>query len=78
MASKEIDWYLETLYYSLDLPSSYASDNTLYQAALEKFPEVKLNQVENWLSKRLTFALHKAVYQTFQTHPAIVYAIDLW
>ena len=79
MASKEIDSYLEKLYYSLDLPSSYASKNTLYQAAREKFSEVKLNQVENWLSKQLIYTLHKPVYQTFQTRPVIVYAIDeLW
>ena len=47
MASKEVDSYLEKLYYSLDLPSSYASKNTLYQAAREKFPEMRLNQIEN-------------------------------
>ena len=29
MTSKEIDLYLEKLYYSLDIPSSYASKNTL-------------------------------------------------
>ena len=40
---------------------------------------MKLNQVENWLSKQLTYTLHKPVYQTFQTRPVIVYAIDeLW
>ena len=40
---------------------------------------MKLNQVENWLSKQLTYTLHKPVYQTIQTRPVIVYAIDeLW
>ena len=79
MTSKEIDLCLEKLYYSLDLPSSYASKNTLYQGAGEKFPKVKVNQVENWLSKQLTHTLHKPVFQTFQTRPVIVYAIDeLW
>ena len=40
---------------------------------------MKLNQVENWLSKQLTYTLHKPVYQAFQTRPMIVYAIDeLW
>ena len=79
MASKEIDSCLEKLYYSLVLPSPYASKNTLYQAAPKKFPEVKLNQVENWLSKQLTHTLHKPIYQTFQTCPVIVYATDeLW
>ena len=70
---------LEKQHYSLDFPSSYASRNTLYQAAREKFPEVKLNQVENWLSKQLAYTLHKPVYKTFQTRPVIVYAIyQLW
>ena len=47
--------------------------------ARENFPEVKLNQVENWLSKQLTYTLHKPVYRTFQTRPVIVYAIhELW
>ena len=40
---------------------------------------MKLNQVKNWLSKQLAYALYKPVYQTFQTRPVIVYAIDkLW
>ena len=70
---------LEKQHYSLDFPSSYASRNTLYQAAREKFPEVKLNQVENWLSKQLAYTLHKPGYKTFQTLPVIVYVIDeLW
>ena len=42
MTSKEIDLYLEKMYCSLDLPSSYASKNTLYQAARENFPELKI------------------------------------
>ena len=47
MTSKEIDLYLEKLYHSLDLPSSYASKNTLYQTAQEKFPELKLTKSKN-------------------------------
>ena len=40
---------------------------------------MKLNQVKNWLSKQLAYTLYKPVYQTFQTRPVIVYAIDkLW
>ena len=79
MKIKEIDLYLKKVYYFLDLPSSYASKNTFYQAARVKFPEVKLNQVENWLSKQLSHTLHKPLYKTFQTRPVIVYAIDeLW
>ena len=79
MTRKEIDLYLEKLYYSRDLPSSYASKNTLYQPAREKFPKYKLNQVENWLSKQLTDTLHKSVYKTFQTRPVIVDATgELW
>ena len=79
MTSKEIDLYLQKLYYLLDLPSSYASKSTLYQAAQENFSEVKLNQVKNCLSKQLTYTLHKPVYQTFQTCQVIVYVIDeLW
>ena len=42
MVSKEIDLYLKKLYYSLDLTSSYASKNTLYQVAREKFLEMKV------------------------------------
>ena len=79
MTSKEIHLYLEKWYYSLDFPSSYPSKNTLYQVPRERFPEVKLNQVESWPSKQLTYTLHKPVYQTFQIRPVIVYAIDeLW
>ena len=45
----------------------------------ENSAEVKLNQVENWLSKQLTYSLHKLVYQIFRTHSMVVHAIDeLW
>ena len=71
MTRKEIDLYLDKLYYSLDLPNSYASKSTLYQPAREKFPKYKLNQVENGLSKQLTGTLHKSAYKTFQTCPVI-------
>ena len=71
MTRKEIDLYLDKLYYSLDLPSSYASKSTLYQPAREKFPKYKLNQVENGLSKQLTGTLHKSANKTFQTRPVI-------
>ena len=66
MTRKEIDLYLDKLYYSLDLPSSYASKSTLYQPAREKFPKYKLNQVENGLSKQLTGTLHKSAYKLFK------------
>ena len=71
MTRKEIDLYLDKLYYSLDLPSSYASKSTLYQPAREKFPKYKLNQVENGLSKQLTGTLHKSANKTFQTRLVI-------
>ena len=79
MSSKEIDIYLEKMYYSLDSPSSYACKNTLYQTARKKFPEIKLTQVKNGLYRQLTYTLHKPVYQSFQTCLVVVYAIDeLW
>ena len=63
----------------LDLPGFYTAKNTLFQGARAKFQEVRLNQLENWLSKQLAYNLHKPVYQTFQIHLMIVYAIDeLW
>ena len=76
MSSNQIDIYLEKLYYSLHSPSSYAGKNTLYQAARKKFPVIELTHVENWLSKQLTYTLHKPVYQFFQTRPVVVYAMD--
>ena len=78
MTSKEIDLYLEKLYHSLDLPSSYASKNTLPDGS-GKIPRIETHKVEKWLSKQLTYTLHKLLYQTFQTRPVIVYSIDeLW
>ena len=79
MLNKEIHIYLEKMYYSLDSPSSYACKSTPYQTSRKKFPEIKLTQVKKWLSKQLTYTLHKPVYQSFQTRPVVVYAIDeLW
>ena len=61
----------------LDLPGFYTAKNTLFQGARAKFQEVRLNQLENWLSKQLAY--NWTVYQTFQIHPMIVSAIDeLW
>ena len=77
MMSKETDPYQEKLYYFLDLPNSYAGKSA--PGDLATISQIKLNQVENWMSKQLTYVLHKPIDQTFQTSTKIFYAIDeLW
>ena len=42
-------------------------------------PNFKLTQVESWLSKQLAYTLLKPLYQSFQTHPVVLYAVhELW
>ena len=77
--NKATDELLNNLYFNPDLPSSFSSVRTLFSAAKKENPAIKLDEVKKWLSKQLTYTLHKPVPKTYRTRPVLVHSIDeLW
>ena len=67
--------YSRKMFFSFSFNSSPAVNLDIL-IKLRDSLKVKLNQIENWLSRQLTYTLQKPVYQTFQTHFEIFYPID--
>ena len=58
---KDVEKYLNDLYYNLNSPESYSSIGKIFQAAKKKFPNLKRNIVKLWFQKQPTATLHSAV-----------------
>ena len=70
---------LNDLCYSLKSPASYGSAKTLFKHAKVKIPSINLREVQEWLSKQLSYSLHKPIARKFTTRPVVVYSRDeLW
>ena len=67
---------LEKLYYSFDYPSAYSSAYSLYREAKKHSKEVRFKDVKKWLSKELTYTLHRPVRRNFKTRKVMVYSKD--
>ena len=67
---------LERLYYNLNSPSSFGGEEKLLKAAKELNDNVTRDDVQRWLSKQITYTLHRPVRLKFQTRRVIVYDID--
>ena len=71
-----LECQINVLYYSLSSPAAYIGRNRLYKEAKKKKEVLTLEDVDRWLSKQLSYTLHKPVRKTFKTRPVIVYDID--
>ena len=67
---------LNDLYYSLSSLAAYVGRNRLYKEAKKKKEDLTRENVDRWLSKQLSYMLHKPVRKTFKTRHVIVYDID--
>ena len=77
--NKDTEDLLKKLYFNPDLPSSFSSARILFSAAKKENPSIKFEEVKKWLSKQLTYTLHKPVPKTYSTRPVVVHSIDeLW
>ena len=69
-----IESILNNSYYSLKSPAAFSGKERLFQEVKDK--GITRQEVERWLSKQLTYTLHKPVRLTFKTRPVVVYDID--
>ena len=56
---------LRRTYYNLSNPSSYSGVTSIYKHVRKKFPKIKVSDVEKFLSRQKTYALHKAIRRNF-------------
>ena len=71
---------MRSIYENASSPGSYGGVESLYREAREKQKiKVSRQQVEKWLSKELSYTLHKPVRNRFSRNMIIVFYIDeLW
>lgn len=62
---------LKSIYYDVSNPSSFGSVDKLYRAAKAINSNIKLNDVESFLSGELAYTLHKNVVRKFKRNPVI-------
>ena len=68
---------LRSIYENASSPGSYGGVESLYREA--KKQKKNRQQVEKWLSKELSYTLHKPVRKRFSRNKTIVFYIDeLW
>ena len=70
---------LRSIYENASSPRSYGGVESLYREAKKQKIKVSRQQVEKWLSKELSYTLHKPVRKRFSRNKTIVFYIDeLW
>ena len=70
---------LEHIYTDASSPGGFAGVQNLYREARKQKINVTKTKVEDWLSKYLSFTLHKPVKKRFKRNKTIVFYIDeLW
>ena len=67
---------LEELYFSLESPSAFSGVNNFYKVAKSRNPSITLENVKQFLSKQLSYSLHKPIARRFSTRPVMVYYVD--
>jgi hypothetical protein len=62
---------LSDIYYDISNPGSYGGLESLFREASKKLPELKKNDVRNWLSGQLVYTLHKPARRRFKRNPIV-------
>ena len=68
---------LRSIYEKASSPGSYGGVESLYREAKNQKIKVSRQQVEKWLSKELSYTLHKPVRKRFSRIKTIVFYIDM-
>ena len=63
---------LNNIYYDSGNPAGFSSVQKLYNAAKNKDPGVKYSDVKNWLSKQITYTLHRPAKRNFLRNKILV------
>ncbi len=72
-----MDTVLKKLYYKTDSPACYAGVTNLYREAKKKLPNIKVKDVEIFLSKQQTYTLHKPVKRRFPRNKIVTAGLDV-
>ena len=73
---EEINEVLSEFYHLLNSNVSYSSPIRLYKEAKKIIPTITLKIVKEWLSKDLTYTLHRPIRRHYSTRRIIVRQID--
>ena len=68
------DDLLKSIYYDHSNPASFSSAQVLHKAVKHK--NISLSEVKEWLSRQVTYTLHKSRRKTFKRNPTVVSNID--
>jgi hypothetical protein len=74
--TSRLDRVLNNIYTELENPSSFSSINKLYNEARKELPDLKLNDVRQWLSGRDSYTLHRQARKRFRRNRIYVKSID--
>ena len=61
----EVEEYLRNIYYDAKHPASYGSVRSLFKFAKQRYNNISLNDIKLWLSKQLTYTLHRYARRNF-------------
>ena len=67
---------LSKIYYDTKNSGSYSGIQRLYTAAKKKIPNLKINDVKNFLKGELTYTLHKPLRKKFKRNRILVNRIN--
>lgn len=67
---------LRDIYYNPNHPAAFSTSTKLYRAARLQQPNLRLEDVKQWLASQLTYTLHKPVRRKFKRNPIVVDRVD--
>ena len=76
ISSGSINELLSSIYYDTKNSASFSSIKNLLNEAKKQIKEIKISDVKEWLSKQITYTLHKPVKRNFKRNRIIVKKID--
>jgi len=72
---ENLENYLKDLYYNAENPEAYSSQEKVYRAAKNKFPNLRRKTVKTWFEKQPVVGLHKRVRYNFPRNKTIVISL---
>lgn len=72
----EIETFLNNIYYDPSHPASFGGVKNLFQYANDKYPEITLKSVKDWLAGQRAYTLHKPSRNKFPRNRIVVTAVD--
>ena len=67
---------LKEIYYDLRNPGSFGGKEKLYIEAKKFYPNLRRNDVDEWLSEQIVYTLHKQARKNFKRNPVVAEHIN--